>query len=245
MDKSFWIGLGISIASPALQYAVKQIPAAAAWAGITLGVAVALWPIVPVAYRPASSAYILYSIGAIAIVAAITGQLSGDFRQTAPEAVQVSAVNPLPEQKPSLYEPPAVSQSANSDIAALNDHPASASMTEKQIAPIAAKKTVYTGDRIEQSNNVGLTIGKVETLNLASSSQENDVQRRRRLIAEIVDDWMSSNDGHPTTQAALLDKASGYINQQLRVRGEKWAFDRACRKALGFPPSVGDSYEDN
>ena len=65
------------------------------------------------------------------------------------------------------------------------------------------------------------------------------------MIREIVNDWMSSNDGIPTTQAAVLDKASDYINQQLRVRGEKWAFDRASRKALGFPPRVGDSYEND
>jgi len=232
MDKSFWIGLGISIASSALQYAVKQIPAPAAWAGIALGIAVALWPLVPVAYRPASPAYILYSIGAIAVVAAITGQLSGDFRQAAPEAAQVSAVNPPSAQKSSVDAPLAVRQSAKSDISVLNDHPASASTAEKRSAPIPANKTVHTGDRIEQSNNLGITIGKVETLNLVSPPQEIDVQRRRQLIAEIVNDWMSSNDGIPTTQAALLDKASEYINQQLRVRGEKWAFDRASRKAL-------------
>jgi hypothetical protein len=235
MDKGFWIGLGIAIASPALQYAVKQIPAAAAWAGVALGAAVALWPLVPVAYRPAGPAYILYSIGAISIIAAIAGQLSGDFRSSNPETVQSSAANPQLAQTHAQAAALAVGQRANSARPA----------HKRQIAPNFAMKPVYTGDRIEQSNNNGTTIGKVETLNMGPSPQEIDFQRRRGLIHDIVHDWMLSNDGVPSTSAAILDKASGYINQQLRLRGEKWTFDRASRKALGFPPAAGDSYEDN
>lgn len=245
MDKSFWIGLGIAIASPALQYAVKQIPAAAAWACVTLGVAIALWPLVPAAYRPASLAYVLYSIGAISVVAAITGQLSGDFSQSAPEAVRVSATEPPAAHNPASGEPLTVRHSATNDTTGLKDHSASASIAEEPNAPIQAKETVQTAGSIRQNKNSGITIGKVETLNFAPSSQQIDALRRRQLVVDIVGDWMRSNDGHPTTDAGLLDKAGDYINQQLRVRGEKWTFDRANRKALGFPPPEGDSYEND
>jgi hypothetical protein len=72
-----------------------------------------------------------------------------------------------------------------------------------------------------------------------------DLSSKRALITEIVQDWKSANDGQPETQAALLDKATPYINDQLRVRGQKWTFDRYMRKLLGFPPAVGDTYEND
>lgn len=72
---------------------------------------------------------------------------------------------------------------------------------------------------------------------------KNDLAVKQALILGIASDWRNSNDGVPSTDAEILDKATPYINDQLRLRGQKWKFDRDMRKRLGFPPAIGDSYE--
>lgn len=76
------------------------------------------------------------------------------------------------------------------------------------------------------------------------SDIRSDIRDKKALIVSIVIDWRNSNDGIPSTEAEILDRATPYINQQLEVRGQKWKFDRDMRKLLGFPPAIGDSYAE-
>lgn len=93
------------------------------------------------------------------------------------------------------------------------------------------------------ATNEEIDKARAETRSALYEAANARVERQRHdMIVSIAQDWVSSHDSVPTTQAGILDAATDYIDDELKRRGETWVFDRETRRALGFPPAIGDSY---
>lgn len=76
MDRGIWIGLGISIVSGLMPYAIKTVPPYLAWPGITAGLAIAIYAAISEASRPPLVSGCLYLLASVAVAAGLAYQLT-------------------------------------------------------------------------------------------------------------------------------------------------------------------------
>jgi hypothetical protein len=69
-----------------------------------------------------------------------------------------------------------------------------------------------------------------------ASPNQQEIERRRKIVRQFFNDFWMSTDDKPRTFAERLNRAEDHINGQLAARGETWQLDAATRKQLGLPP---------
>ena len=69
-----------------------------------------------------------------------------------------------------------------------------------------------------------------------ASPNQQEIERRRKIVRQFFNDFWMSTDDKPRTFAERLNGAEDHINEQLAARGETWQLDAATRKQLGLPP---------
>jgi len=69
-----------------------------------------------------------------------------------------------------------------------------------------------------------------------TSSNKQEIERRREIVRHFFNDFWMSADDKPRTFAERLNRAEGHINERLAACGETWQLGAACRKQLGLPP---------
>lgn len=79
------------------------------------------------------------------------------------------------------------------------------------------------------------TINNHTTINSGPSEQEREAQRRRAVLQEILGEYMASHDGIPPLLRDLLNKAEGFINDELARRGESWRLTDQTKRDLKLP----------
>jgi hypothetical protein len=83
-----------------------------------------------------------------------------------------------------------------------------------------------------------LELGQATQSNVIStiSPDEQEIQRRRKLVRALFNDFWSGNDDKPVTFVDRLNRAEAYLNERLTACGESWQLDANTRKMLGLPP---------
>jgi hypothetical protein len=83
-----------------------------------------------------------------------------------------------------------------------------------------------------------LELGQAKQINVIStiSPDEQEIQRRRKLLRALFNDFWSGNDDKPVTFVDRLNRAEAYLNERLTACGESWQLDANTRKMLGLPP---------
>ena len=69
-----------------------------------------------------------------------------------------------------------------------------------------------------------------------ASPNQQEIERRRKIVRQFFNDFWMSTDDKPRTFAERLNGAEDHINEQLAARGETWQLDATTRKQLGLPP---------
>jgi hypothetical protein len=70
----------------------------------------------------------------------------------------------------------------------------------------------------------------------AISADPQEIQRRRKLVRALFNDFWSGSDDKPATFADRLNQAEAHLNERLSAHGESWQLDANTRKMLGLPP---------
>lgn len=235
MDKSFWIETALGIALLFVPYFVKSMPPYLAFAGFCLCVSLAVWTGMPDAHRPPVASCALYTI---ALVSAVLG-LGHHIANRSPVSLAIKPAPVAVQPEPGATKEPKVGVQLRDTQGA-------------RIGTISVRGEHDIGVNVERSK--GFHIGSIHADGgappkpaplpqiTANQALVIELNRQRAQILAIGNDWMGSNDGIPPTEAGILDKATPYINEQLKIRGENWQFDRTKRRQLGFPPAIGDSY---
>src|SRR6516165_5210473 len=68
-----------------------------------------------------------------------------------------------------------------------------------------------------------------------ASPNQQEIERRRKIVRQFFNDFWISTDDKPRTFAERLNRAEDHINEQLAARGETWQLDATTRKQLGLP----------
>lgn len=89
MDRGIVIGVGISVASVAIPYAIKAVPTYIAWPGIAIGLAIAGYAALPEASRPPLASSIAYLVGLTALA------IGYGYQQAYVKPKAIAAVEPL------------------------------------------------------------------------------------------------------------------------------------------------------
>lgn len=89
MDRGIIIGLGVSVASVAIPYAIKSVPPYVAWAGIAAGIAITLYAALPDASRPPVLSAGLYLLAIVALTSGL------GYQHTRPDTPVIKPVDLL------------------------------------------------------------------------------------------------------------------------------------------------------
>jgi hypothetical protein len=69
-----------------------------------------------------------------------------------------------------------------------------------------------------------------------ASPNQQEIERRRKIVRQFFNDFRMSTDDKPRTFAERLNRAEDHINERLAACGETWQLDATTRKQLGLPP---------
>jgi len=122
---------------------------------------------------------------------------------------------------------------------AVQSRDGSAAAAEREGPVTESHAAELTGAVLEtESLAVDATIDQEVHLDHAAvPPDDQEIQRRRDLVRTLFNDFWSESDNKPTSFAARLDQAEGYLNERLTACGEFWRLDAKTRQLLGLPPS--------
>lgn len=87
----------------------------------------------------------------------------------------------------------------------------------------------------QSGGQTAATINNFTTVVSGPSPQERETERRRRLVQEILMDYISSHDGIAPLLREQLNQAETFINEDLERRGEPWRLNADTKRALKLP----------
>jgi hypothetical protein len=79
----------------------------------------------------------------------------------------------------------------------------------------------------------------------STSSDQQEIKRRRELVRTLFNDFWSDRDEKPATFVDRLHQAETYINERLTASGEFWQLDGQTRELLGLPARQNSRDEGN
>jgi hypothetical protein len=91
-------------------------------------------------------------------------------------------------------------------------------------------------DAVSNVDDVALQSVSQISIEAEQSPNQQEIERRRKVVRDFFNAYWVSIDDKPATFAERLNRAEGYINEQLAAYGEAWQLDHATRKQLDLPP---------
>lgn len=195
MDKAFVVGLGISVISLFLPMAVKQVPPQVAWAGLVVGIAIAIWAVVPEPVRPNTGQFSLYVVGALIIAGAAWWQLAD-------------------RKKPIMKDNPGPAQ-----VAHAADHvvpPPPAGSTPSALAPVKAVASAAPAPSPSIERQAREAPMRVDT-------PDDKRGERAQMLTRLTQLYINSHDGITSEMMSGLElPPAEWLNAQLERYGADW-----------------------